>query len=109
MKRNLLVRCLDYYYSTKFIEYILREIHFRFRLDTEVRKHKNGRIEIFAKPQHYNAYTMLLDFHEGDSLNHLVSLRDIERDFVIKKIKDLDKNDGWRKEQENEEEVIKRT
>jgi hypothetical protein len=103
MFKRLFEKYLNSYYSNKFIEYILKEINFRFMLDTEVRKHKNGMIEIFAKPYHYNIYTWLFSFHKGDSLNHLVSLRDIEKDFIFKKIEDLGKNDSWRK---NEEEVI---
>ena len=97
MLKKLLNNYLDNYYTNKFIEYISRQIRFRFNLDIEVKKYKNGMVDINAKPTHFNKFTHLLEFHKGDSLNHLVSLRDIETELVIEKINDLNKTDEWKK------------
>ena len=97
MLKKLLNKYLDNYYTDKFIEYILKQIRLRFNLSIEVEKFKNGMVNINVKPPHFTKFTNLLSFHKGDSLNHLVSLRDIETEFVIEKINDLYKVDGWRK------------
>ena len=103
MFKRLFEKCLDSYYSTKLIEYILTDINLRFMLDTEVKKCKGGIVELYAKPHHYNVYTMLFGFRKGNALNHLVDLRTIEQDFIFKNIEDLSKSDSWRK---NEKESI---
>lgn len=97
MFKKIVNKYLDNYYADKFIKYISREIRIRFMLDIEVVEHKNGMIEINAKPTHYNKYTDILDFHKGDSLNHLVSLREAETEYVLERIKKLNKDDSWHK------------
>ena len=93
----MVTKILDNYFANQFINYVIKDIRLRHFLDTEVERHKNGMIVIKAKPEHYKNYTTLLEFHRGDSLNHLISLRTIERDFVRERIKELQKNDGWKK------------
>ena len=97
MFKKIVNRYLDNYYTDKFIRHITLVIRNRYFLDIEVEQYKNGMVYIKVKPTHYNKYTNILDFHKGDSLNHLVNLREIETEYVIKRINELSKDDSWSK------------
>lgn len=88
---------LDDYFKEQFINYAFHEVRIRFNLDSNIIEHKNGMVELQLKPKHYNKFTTIFEFHKGDSLNHLISLREVETDFIDKRIKEIDKNDLWRK------------
>ena len=97
MLKKILDKYLDNYYTDKFIKHILLAIRSRYFLDTRVDKYKNGMVYIMVKPSHYNKHTTILQFHKGDSLNHLVNLREVETKYVIERIDELSKSDGWSK------------
>ena len=97
MFKKVLDKYLDNYYTDKFIKHLLLAIRNRYFLDTSIKQYKNGMVRIMVKPAHYNKYTSILDFHKGDSLNHLVNLREIETEYVIERIEELSKNDSWSK------------
>ena len=54
MLKKILDKCLDNYYTDKFIKCLLLAIRNRYFLDTRVEQHKNGMVYIMAKPTHYN-------------------------------------------------------
>lgn len=97
MLKKIVNRYLDSYYTDKFIKHITIAIRNRYFLDTRVDQFKNGMVYIMVKPSHYNKYTIILQFHKGDSLNHLVNLREVEKEYVIKMIDEFSKNDSWNK------------
>ena len=97
MLKNIINRYLDNYYADKFTKHIITTIRDKYFLDVIVEQFKNGMVYIMVKPNHYNKYTIILDFHKGDSLNHLVNLREVETKYVIERINELSKNDSWNK------------
>lgn len=97
MFKKIVNKYLDDYYTDKFIKHILLAIRNKYFLDTRVEQHKNGMVFIKVKPTHYNKYTNILQFHKGDSLKHLVNLREVETKCVIETIDELSKNDSWSK------------
>lgn len=94
---------LDDYFSRKLIEYIITNIRLNFNVDirTEYKKNKMGKqytqINILVKPRHYNTYTPIFDFIKGDSFNHLTSLKSAEKDYILKRLREIDTEDGWNK------------
>lgn len=88
---------LDDYFKDQFISYVLYDVRIRFHLDNNIIEHKNGMVEIQLKPKHYNKFTTIFEFHKGDSLNHLISLRAVEKSYIDEKIKEINKNDLWEK------------
>lgn len=97
MFKKILDKYLDSYYTDKFIKRITLAIQQRHFLDVMTEQYKNGTVSIKVKPAHYNKYTTILQFHKGDSLNHLVNLREVEKEYVIKMIDELSKSDSWNK------------
>jgi phosphomannomutase len=54
---------------------------------------KNGMCHLYLKPKKYQNYTLFLDWHKGDSLNHLINLQKIEINYILQKIKNMTDND----------------
>ena len=88
---------LDNYFKNQFINYVFHSVRLLCLLDSNVVEHKNGMVELQLKPKHYNKFTTIFRFHKGDSLNHLISLRTIEKDYIMDKIKEIEKEDLWNK------------
>lgn len=49
---------------------------------------------LYLKPKKYQNYTLFLDWHKGDSLNHLINLQKIEINYILKKLKNMT-DDDW--------------
>lgn len=88
---------LDDYFKMQFINYAFDDVRIGFNLDFNILEHKNGMVELQLKPRHYNKFTTIFRFHKGDSLNHLISLRSAEKDFIRKRIIKTIEEDLWEK------------
>lgn len=93
---------LNDYFSKILIREIFYNIRIRNDVDTNIEIEQNKeksltRIKIMVKPKHYKYYTQIYDFCKGDSFNQLTSLKCATEDFITKKIKQLDKENGWNK------------
>lgn len=94
---KILDKMLDEYFKKQFIKYVIDEVNIRYLLDSNIVEDKDGQVKIQFKPKHYINYTTVLDFHKGDSLNWLISLRNSASNFVLHRIEEIDKKQLWEK------------
>lgn len=94
---KILDKMLDEYYKKQFIKYVIDEVKIRYILDSNIVEDKDGQVKIQFKPKHYINYTTVLDFHKGDSLNWLISLRNSASNFILRRIEEIDKKQQWEK------------
>lgn len=90
----MITKILNNYFNELFKKNLKREIVLRFNLDIKFEEEKNGMCYLYLKPKKYQNYTLFLDWHKGDSLNHLINLQKIEIDYILKKLKNMT-DDDW--------------
>lgn len=89
----MIKKLLDNYFNNVFKNNLKREIRIRFNLDIQFEEEKNGMCYLYLKPKKYQNYTLFLNWHKGDSLNHLINLKKIEIDYIIERLKNMTDND----------------
>lgn len=89
----MIKKLLDNYFNNVFKNNLKREIIIRFNLDIQFEEEKNGMCYLYLKPKKYQNYTLFLNWHKGDSLNHLINLKKIEIDYIIERLKNMTDND----------------
>ena len=92
---KILEKILDNYYKKQFIKYVIDEVNIRYMLDSNIVEDKDGQVKIQFKPKHYINYTTVLNFHKGDSLNWLISLRNSASNVILHSIEEIDKKQQW--------------
>ena len=92
---KILEKILDNYYKKQFIQYVIDEVNIRYMLDSNIVEDKDGQVKIQFKPKHYINYTTVLNFHKGDSLNWLISLRNSASKVILHRIEEIDKKQQW--------------
>lgn len=90
----MITKILNNYFNELFKRNLKREIVLRFNLDIKFEEEKNGMCYLYLKPTKYQNYTLFLDWHKGDSLNHLINLQKIEINYILKKLKNMT-DDDW--------------
>lgn len=89
----MITKILNNYFNELFKRNLKREIALIFNLDIKFGEEKNGMCHLYLKPKKYQNYTLFLDWHKGDSLNHLINLQKIEIKYILQKIKNMTDND----------------
>lgn len=89
----MIKKLLDNYFNNVFKNNLKREIIIRFNLDIQFEEERNGMCYLYLKPKKYQNYTLFLNWHKGDSLNHLINLKKIEIDYIIERLKNMTDND----------------
>lgn len=92
-EEKMITKILNNYFNELFKKNLKREIVLRFNLDIKFEEEKNGICYLYLKPKKYQNYTLFLDWHKGDSLNHLINLQKIEINYIIKRLKNMADND----------------